>query len=81
MAIISEKIDGDVINVEIKSSNMKSASYNTKTKVLTVTFNSGISYTYADVPWEKFTAMRLAKSQGVYFNKEIKNTYTYTKVN
>jgi hypothetical protein len=80
MAILSEKIEGNIIEVLIESSNLKSASYNTESKDLMVTFNSGAIYEYNNVPWEKFTKFRMAKSQGKYFNENISKSYKYIKV-
>ena len=80
MAILSEKIEGTFIEVLIESSNLKSARYNTESKDLVVTFNSGSIYEYNNVPWEKFTKFRMAKSQGKYFNESISRSYKYTKV-
>jgi hypothetical protein len=80
MSIISEQISGTTINVEIKSSNLKSASYNTSTKVLTTTFNNGSIYEYYDVPWVLFTKFRTAESQGKHFNVNISRNYKYKKL-
>ena len=41
MGIISETINGKMIDVTINSSNLKSASFNTENEDLTVTFNNG----------------------------------------
>jgi hypothetical protein len=80
MAILSEKIEGVMIEVIIESSNLKSAKYNTESQDLLVTFNSGAIYEYNKVPWEKFTKFRMAKSQGKYFNESISRSYKYTKI-
>ena len=80
MGIISEKIDGKNILVEINSSNLKSAGFNTETETLTITFNNGSIYEYGEVPWEIFTKFRMAESQGKYFNTNISKTYKYQKV-
>lgn len=80
MAITSEKINGKEILVEIQSSNLKSASYNTEDETLQVTFNSGGVYEYYKVPWEKFTKLRMAESQGKFFNVNIAKTYEYKKL-
>lgn len=80
MGIISEKIDGKVISVEINSSNLKSASYDTETSLLTIVFNNGSIYEYENVPWEMFTKFRMNESQGKFLNQKIKGTYSYTKV-
>jgi hypothetical protein len=80
MAITSEKINGKEILVEIESSNLKSASYNTEDETLKVTFKSGIVYEYYKVPWEKFTKLRMAESQGRFFNLNIGRSYEYKKL-
>ena len=80
MAITSEKINGKEILVEIESSNLKSASYNTEDETLRVTFKSGIVYEYYKVLWDKFTKLRMAESQGRFFNLNIGRSYEYKKL-
>jgi lysyl-tRNA synthetase class 2 len=79
MGIISETINGKMIDVTINSSNLKSASFNTENEDLTVTFNNGSIYEYNKVPWSKFTKFRLAESQGKYFNENIARSYKFIK--
>ena len=45
-----------------------------------MTFKGGRTYKYDSVPMTIFTKMRLAESQGKYFNKEISKKYRYTEV-
>jgi len=80
MSIISEKIEGKMINVDIKSSNLVSASYDTEASILTVTFISGGIYEYEKVPWEIFTKLRMSESQGKFFNNNIAKIYNYKKI-
>jgi hypothetical protein len=80
MAILKEQISGKTINVEIRSSNLKSASYDTESKILTVTFNNGSIYEYYELPWEVFTKFRMSDSQGKFFNAEISKKYKYKKL-
>jgi hypothetical protein len=80
MAIISESINGNLIEVVVKSSNLKSATYFTEEEKLSITFNNGSIYEYEKVPWAKFTKFRMAESQGKYFNQEISKTHKFTKV-
>ena len=80
MAIVSESIEGKVINVSISSTNLKSASYNTETSVLTVNFNNGGIYEYQNIPCELFTKFRMSDSQGKFLNQKIKGTYQHTKI-
>lgn len=80
MAIISEQISGATINVVINSSNLKFASYQTESKILTVTFKNETIYEYYDVPWEIFTKLRMSESQGKFFNSNISRTFKFKKV-
>jgi hypothetical protein len=80
MGIISEKIEGKLIEVSIQSSNLSSAKFNTETEDLIVSFNNGAIYEYNKVSWEKFTKFRLAESQGKFFNENIARKYTYKKL-
>lgn len=80
MSILSEQIEGKIITVSIKSSNIKSASYETESKILTITFNNSSIYKYYDVPWKIFARFRMSESQGKYFSKEINGKYKYSKV-
>jgi lysyl-tRNA synthetase class 2 len=80
MGILSEKIDGKLISVDIQSSNLKNAVYNTETEDLTITFNNGSIYEYNKVPWTKFTKLRLAESQGKYFNENISKNHKFNKL-
>lgn len=80
MGIISEKIEGKLIKVEISSTNLKGAEFNTEENKLLVEFNNGSIYEYENVPWEIFTKFRLSESQGSYFSKNISRTYKYKKI-
>jgi hypothetical protein len=80
MSIKKEKISGEMIDVTIKSSSLKSASYDSLSERLTITFNSGASYEYRKIPMLLFTKFRLAKSQGTYFNKFISKEFKFKKL-
>ena len=80
MGIISEQINGKIINVDITSSNIKSAQYDTETETLTVTFNNGGIYEYYKFPWSHFTKFRMAESQGKFFNTNINGKYKFQKI-
>lgn len=79
MGVISEKIEGKHIAISIQSTNLKSADYNTETEDLTITFNNGSIYVYEKVPWSVFTKLRMAESQGKFFNENIAKKYKYKK--
>ena len=80
MAIISEQIDGKIINVQINSTNIKSASFDTGDETLTITFNTGSIYVYNKVPWSIFTKFRMSESQGKFFSTQINGKYTHKKI-
>lgn len=80
MAILKENIEGKQITIDIQSSNLKSAVYDTDSEDLTVTFNNGSIYVYNKVPWNVFTKFRMAESQGKFFNQSIGKSYKFTKI-
>lgn len=79
MSIIKEIIEGTKIHIEIDSSNLRKASYDTATKLLEVEFKNGIIYEYQEIPHIIFTRLRMNESQGKYFNSEISKKFKYTK--
>jgi len=79
MGVIKETIDGTKIIVEIESSNLKKAVYDTLTKSLEVEFKNGLTYEYEEVPHIIFTRMRMSESQGKFFSSEISKKFKYNK--
>ena len=80
MGIIKENIEGKKISVEILSSNLQSAVYDTESEDLSVTFNNGSIYEYESVPLEVFENFKKAESQGKFFNTNISKIYKYKRV-
>ena len=80
MGIIKENIEGKKISVDIQSSNLQSAVYDTESEDLSVTFNNGSIYEYYEFPWDKFTKFRMSESQGKFLNTNINGKYNYKKV-
>ena len=62
MSVKKEKINGKMITVSIASTSLKAASYDTLKENLRVTFTTGKSYEYQNVPSTTFTKFRLAFS-------------------
>jgi hypothetical protein len=54
------------------SSNICASHYDKVTKELTITFNNGGQYKYADVSLTDYTRFEMADSQGVIFNSHLK---------
>ena len=80
MAITRETIQGTEIINEIKSSNIKSAEYDTESKKLIVEFNNGFKYEYDEVPHQTYTKFRMAESQGKFFTTDISKKFKYKKL-
>ena len=64
----------------VDSSNVASIGYDDKSQTLEVTFHSGSTYQYFDVPSLVFENFRNAESKGKFLHRKIKNIYRYTKL-
>ena len=74
----TENSDATFANYKIyKSSNIRGSIYDRDNKELIIEFNSGKKYSYDDVADTVAANLRRAKSQGVFFNKEIARKYKY----
>jgi ABC-type glycerol-3-phosphate transport system substrate-binding protein len=62
------------------SAAISGTAYDAATKVLTVTFEGGEVYEYADVPQAVVDAMAKAESKGTAFNELVKGKFTAKKV-
>ncbi len=65
----------------LNSSNLGSAEWtpsadNPEFGMLTITFKSGKTYRYAQVPQDTYRSLLEASSAGKYFNEAIKDTYS-----
>lgn len=63
-----------------KSSRILKMSYIKSKRLLTITFNSGATYEYYDVPTEVIDGITHADSLGKYFDKNIKGIYNYRRL-
>lgn len=64
----------------VKSSNITSVRYDENKQLLEVTFTSGSTYQYSDVPIEKHKALMAADSHGKHFLANIKGQHAFKKV-
>ena len=62
------------------SSNLSSATYDPEVENLTITFQSGESYLYMNVPASVYRGLQNAGSAGSYFHRQIKSRYSYERV-
>lgn len=64
--------------IPVSSSNISSIGYAGTT--LYVSFHSGSTYAYYDVPSNVYNALMSASSHGSYLAAHVKGTYRYSKV-
>jgi hypothetical protein len=64
----------------VQSSVMTYVKYDEDARELDITFTSGKTYRYLDVPLEIYDELLDAESKGEFFNENIKNAFAYTEV-
>ncbi|MCZ4243919.1 KTSC domain-containing protein [Pedobacter punctiformis] len=62
------------------SSVINHFSYNIQSHTLKITFVTGLTYQYSNVPQEIYDMLKAVKSKGKYFNDAIRNKYKYKKL-
>lgn len=62
------------------SSQISSGQYSPSKRELRITFNSGSTYRYSDVPPNVWADMKEAPSVGSYFTRAVKGVYAYEKM-
>ena len=62
--------------MEVMSSVLANVEYNKKNKLLFITFKSGKTYIYYNVPEEVWKAFKDAESKGKFFNTYIKGRFS-----
>lgn len=66
--------------VKLKSSNLESAAYDDDSATLVITFKTGDSYQYENVPRAQYDGMLTAASPGAFFAANIKGRYRFIKL-
>jgi len=61
------------------SSVIRSFQYDAATRELDIVFQSGLRYIYLDVPQEVFRALEASRSQGAFFNDEIRENFSFRR--
>ena len=64
----------------VKSRDLALIGYDHATLTLEVVFRAGGVYRYQEVPESVYHALMTAPSHGTYFQKHVKNQYTFVKV-
>ena len=61
------------------SSVIRSYHYDRRRRALDIVFQSRRRYTYRDVPEETYEAMKVAFSKGEFFNRHIRDHFTFER--
>lgn len=61
------------------SSVIRSYRYDSDRRALAIVFQSGRRYVYEDVPAETYASMQAAISKGAYFNRNIRDSFTFRR--
>jgi hypothetical protein len=64
----------------MQSSVIVSADYDEAEATLDITFTSGKTYRYFDVPGDVYAALMDAESKGMFFNENIKGVFAFAEV-
>lgn len=65
---------------EVKSSNVRAVEYNDDARELTVSFKTGATYLYSEVPRSIYDAMLSAESVGGYFAAHVRGKFESIKL-
>ena len=66
--------------IPIASTSLASVGYDAETQTLEVEFNTGRVYQYYSVPEQEHPGLLNADSKGTYFNANIRNGYSYSRL-
>jgi len=61
------------------STVIRSITYDKETNELTIAFVSGLIYVYSKVPKIVYENFKTYREKGIYFNKQVKGKYPFTK--
>jgi lysyl-tRNA synthetase class 2 len=64
----------------VESSMMSRVEYDEDTSELDITFKSGKTYRYREVPPDVYSDLLDAESKGEFFNENIKDTFDFVEV-
>jgi hypothetical protein len=64
----------------LSSSNLRAAGYDPASRTLTIEFNGGRTYRYANVPIQIYNGLLSAPSHGRYFHQWIRDRYPYRRL-
>ena len=79
MLLLEEKTENSSV-CYFDSSNILACKFLTESNELLIIFKGGTQYLYSGVANYNFQRLKVAKSQGEHFNKQIKNRFECKKV-
>ena len=75
-----QPIESTIENTDVKSSMISAYKYNPNTEILTLTFRTGVSYKYLDVPRDIMNKFQHADSYGKFINTYVKPAFKGEKI-
>ena len=75
MGLLTENFKDNKVYNTYDSTNIKSSIYDEEKKELIIEFKGGRKYMFEKVPLNIYGSFKRAKSQGSYFNKNIRNIF------
>jgi len=63
-----------------ESSTIEHFGYDRESQVLKVSFKSGTTYDYYDIPEQVFESLKIAPSKGQFLAQQIKGKYRYARM-
>lgn len=70
---------GPIQMIPVESSNLSAIGYDEDTEALRVEFHDGSAYLYTGVDKSVYVQLLTATSKGVFFRKNIRDSYSNTK--
>lgn len=70
----------ELYRAELRSTTLTIAEYDPECAQLTLDFHDGTRYRYSGVQMPQFIDLLHAPSQGIFFNREIRNRYAYIRI-
>jgi len=67
--------------IPVNSSNIESIGYDDSSQTLEISFLNGGIYQYYGVPYKIYQGLMNADSHGRFLHQNIKNKFSYTKIN
>lgn len=76
----AKRLGKTIVIDSVSSTSIDKLGYEEQRAQLQITFKSGRTYVYEDVPVDTYEELLSAESQGAYFNRHIRDAYEYREV-